>query len=90
MYELYLRWKEPLNTFWHRAQMIFGLLASCALTVTELLPIMANDSLVPEEWKTTIRIVYSVALGITIAARFTVRDPQQLKHKKEFHEKIDQ
>lgn len=69
--------------------MVFGLLASIALTVTELLPMMANDSLVPDDWKTGIRIAYSVALGITIAARFTVPNPEQLKHKKEFHEKIE-
>ncbi|PTX14474.1 hypothetical protein C8N40_111139 [Pontibacter mucosus] len=82
MKELWLRLKEPLNLFWKRALIIFGTIAAFAVSVTEVLPLFLHDELVPDEWRTTVRIVYGVALGITIAARLTVRDTQELKQKK--------
>ena len=82
MKELWLRLKEPLNTFWQRALIIFGTIAAFAVSVTEVLPLFLHDELVPDEWRTTVRIVYGVAAGISIAAKLTVRSSTELNRKK--------
>ena len=82
MKELLLRLKEPLNTFWKRALIIFGTIAAFAVSVTEVLPFFLHDELVPDEWRTSVRIVYGIAAGISIAAKLTVKNTEELKQKK--------
>lgn len=71
MKELLERLKEPLNEFWHKVLIVFGTIATLAVSVTELLPTILNDEFVPDEYKTPVRMVYSVFLGISIAAKLT-------------------
>jgi hypothetical protein len=71
MKELLERLKEPVNLFWKRMLVIFGSIATLAIAITDILPTVLNDEFVPEEYKTPVRMVYSVFLGISIAAKLT-------------------
>jgi hypothetical protein len=71
MNELLERFKEPLNQFWNRMLVVCGSIATLAIAITDILPTVLQDEYVPDEYKTPIRMVYSIFLGISIAAKLT-------------------
>jgi len=84
MYELYLRWKEPMNTFWRRMMHVLGALGTLCAFVTDFLPNILHDDMVPEEWKAYLRPVYSALLFGAVLAKLTAKDTTPI----EFHKKI--
>lgn len=80
--ELWLRLKEPMNTFWTRAFWIFGLVGAIAGFVTELILPLLIDPEVSHELKDTLRPFYGYFLGIASAARATVAYYETFKRKK--------
>lgn len=82
MKEFLIRFKEPLNTWWHNALWIFGILGAFAgLFVEVISPFLLND-LVSHDQKEFIRPIYGWMLGIASAAKVTVKDGWILKAKK--------
>lgn len=90
--ELKLRWKEPLNTFWHRALVIFGILGAGSAFLTEIIvPILLNPE-ASTELKEYLRPFYTYLIGIASAAKVTTANYEAFKEKKaqeEFKQKLN-
>lgn len=82
--ELYLRWKEPLNTFWRKALIVFGTIGTFALLASEVILPVLVDSEVSHEFKDFLRPFYGWCIGLASAAKLTTANQSRL----EFNQKI--
>lgn len=80
--EIYLRWQEPLNTWWRRAAVIFVSIGGICAMITDFLPAILHDEFVPDSYKTALRMVYSAALFGATLAKLTTSNYPALKRKK--------
>lgn len=83
MREIWLRIKMPLNTFWVRVRAFLLVISAFSVLLTEVLPQFINNPLMPAYINNILQHVYMFgAFGVMIA-QLTVRDTQELKHKKD-------
>lgn len=89
--EIILRWKEPLNLFWQRALIIFGVLGAAAAFITEIILPILLDPEASTDLKEYLRPFYTYLMGFATAAKVTTANYEAFKEKKvkeEFNEKL--